>query len=48
MFKVPTYTEAQARIPFARVNHNKYMVTERSAYIGKALAFSANYLYTAN
>ncbi|XP_064599965.1 5'-3' exonuclease PLD3-like [Liolophura sinensis] len=34
MFKVPTYTEAQARIPFARVNHNKYMVTERSAYIG--------------
>uniref|UniRef100_A0A8V5GQM1 5'-3' exonuclease PLD3 n=1 Tax=Melopsittacus undulatus TaxID=13146 RepID=A0A8V5GQM1_MELUD len=25
---------AQARIPYARVNHNKYMVTETTAYIG--------------
>lgn len=24
----------QKEIPFARVNHNKYMVTDRIAYIG--------------
>lgn len=30
--------EAQARIPYARVNHNKYMVTERAAYIGERLS----------
>ena len=28
-------TAAQAEIPYARVNHNKYMVTEMAAYIGK-------------
>lgn len=27
-------TEDQARIPFGRVNHNKYMVTDKVAYIG--------------
>lgn len=27
-------TEDQEKIPFARVNHNKYMVTDRVAYIG--------------
>lgn len=27
-------TPDQAKIPFARVNHNKYMVTEKSAYVG--------------
>ena len=27
-------TDDQAKIPFARVNHNKYMVTDRTAYIG--------------
>ncbi|XP_072345510.1 5'-3' exonuclease PLD3-like [Scyliorhinus torazame] len=32
-FKVPS-TEEQRKIPFARVNHNKYMVTDRIAYIG--------------
>lgn len=26
----------QKEIPFARVNHNKYMVTDKVAYIGKA------------
>lgn len=26
---------AQAQIPYARVNHNKYMVTEKVAYIGE-------------
>lgn len=34
LFVVPA-DEAQARIPYARVNHNKYMVTERTTYIGK-------------
>ncbi|XP_037227784.1 5'-3' exonuclease PLD3 [Falco rusticolus] len=33
LFMVPT-SAAQARIPYARVNHNKYMVTEKAAYIG--------------
>ncbi|EDM07948.1 rCG54146 [Rattus norvegicus] len=33
LFVVPA-DEAQARIPYARVNHNKYMVTERTTYIG--------------
>lgn len=32
-FIVP-WTEDQAKIPFGRVNHNKYMVTDRTAYIG--------------
>ncbi|XP_078388815.1 5'-3' exonuclease PLD3-like [Cetorhinus maximus] len=33
IFKVPA-TEEQRKIPFSRVNHNKYMVTDRIAYIG--------------
>uniref|UniRef100_A0A8D0GTY3 PLD phosphodiesterase domain-containing protein n=1 Tax=Sphenodon punctatus TaxID=8508 RepID=A0A8D0GTY3_SPHPU len=33
LFVVPA-TEEQERIPFTRVNHNKYMVTDRLAYIG--------------
>ncbi|XP_067831888.1 5'-3' exonuclease PLD3-like isoform X2 [Heptranchias perlo] len=33
VFQVPS-TEEQKRIPFSRVNHNKYMVTDRIAYIG--------------
>ncbi|XP_067877794.1 5'-3' exonuclease PLD3-like [Heterodontus francisci] len=33
IFKVPA-TEKQKKIPFSRVNHNKYMVTDRIAYIG--------------
>lgn len=33
LFMVPS-SAAQARIPYARVNHNKYMVTEKAAYIG--------------
>lgn len=32
-FIVPA-TEDQLKIPFGRVNHNKYMVTDRVAYIG--------------
>lgn len=34
LFVVPYYTPSQTKIPYARVNHNKYMVTERTAYIG--------------
>ncbi len=33
LFKVPASPDQQ-RIPFARVNHNKYMVTDNAAYIG--------------
>lgn len=32
-FVVPTSAD-QAKIPFGRVNHNKYMVTDNTAYIG--------------
>ncbi|KAK4326829.1 hypothetical protein Pmani_002661 [Petrolisthes manimaculis] len=34
LFVVPSYTDQQRKIPFARVNHNKYMVTDNTAYIG--------------
>lgn len=34
LFVVPAFTEAQQKIPFSRVNHNKYMVTDKTAYIG--------------
>ncbi|KAM9481392.1 5'-3' exonuclease PLD3 [Clarias gariepinus] len=33
IFIVPS-SPSQKKIPFARVNHNKYMVTDRTAYIG--------------
>ena len=32
---MPAFTPAQEKIPFGRVNHNKYMVTDNAAYIGK-------------
>ena len=28
LFTVPAFDEKQAKIPYARVNHNKYMVSE--------------------
>merc|ERR1712180_329230 len=34
MFTVPAFTPEQKKIPFARVNHNKYMVTDKQGYIG--------------
>ncbi|KAK7471518.1 hypothetical protein BaRGS_00035857 [Batillaria attramentaria] len=34
LFVVPKYSKSQERIPYARVNHNKYMVTDQHAYIG--------------
>lgn len=33
LFVVPS-TPSQKEIPYARVNHNKYMVTDKTAYIG--------------
>eukprot|EP00914_Ancora_sagittata_P000358 GHVO01001001.1.p1 GENE.GHVO01001001.1~~GHVO01001001.1.p1 ORF type:complete len:242 (-),score=5.03 GHVO01001001.1:50-715(-) len=42
LFYVPAYSEAQKKIPFARVNHNKYMVTDNAAYIGTS-NWSADY-----
>jgi phospholipase D3/4 len=41
LFQVPA-DENQAKIPFARVNHNKYMVTDEVAYIGTS-NWSADY-----
>ncbi|XP_045616563.1 5'-3' exonuclease PLD3 isoform X2 [Procambarus clarkii] len=42
LFVVPAYTEEQQEIPFGRVNHNKYMVTDNTAYIGTS-NWSADY-----
>ena len=42
LFKVPAFTPGQAKIPFARVNHNKYMVTDKTGYIGTS-NWSADY-----
>lgn len=39
IFTVPA-NPRQKQIPYARVNHNKYMVTDRVAYIGTAPYFS--------
>ncbi|VUZ48242.1 unnamed protein product [Hymenolepis diminuta] len=33
-FVVPVETHEQRSIPFARVNHNKYMVTDKTLYVG--------------
>ena len=33
-FRVPSFTPEQKSIPFSRVNHNKYIVTDESALIG--------------
>lgn len=38
LFVVPA-TEKQKKIPYARVNHNKYMVTDQTAYVGKQSMF---------
>lgn len=43
LYSVPPYTK---EIPFARVNHNKYMVTESVAYIGTSNWSADYFLYT--
>ena len=47
MFIVPSFTYNQTKIPYARVNHNKYMVTDQHAYIGK-LSFLDGVLFVFN
>ncbi|CAG2171811.1 unnamed protein product, partial [Oppiella nova] len=42
LFVVPAFTPYQKSIPYARVNHNKYMVTDETAYIGTS-NWSADY-----
>ena len=42
LFKVPAFSPDQAEIPFARVNHNKYMVTDQHGFIGTS-NWSADY-----
>lgn len=34
LFRVPPVSGTASRIPFTRVNHNKYMVTDRAMYVG--------------
>ena len=43
-FKVPAFTKFQANLPYARVNHNKYMVTESVGYVGTS-NWSADYFF---
>ncbi|KFD71627.1 hypothetical protein M514_16147 [Trichuris suis] len=47
LFTIPSYTERQAKIPFSRVNHNKYVVTENTAYIGTSNFVGDYFLTTA-
>ncbi|OWF53408.1 phospholipase D3-like isoform X2 [Mizuhopecten yessoensis] len=42
IFEVPAFTDSQKKIPYGRVNHNKYMVTDKTAYIGTS-NWSADY-----
>lgn len=46
LFVVPVSAE-QSKIPFARVNHNKYMVTDKVAYIGTSNWSGDYFLHTA-
>ena len=45
LFKVPM-TKHQAEIPYIRVNHNKFMVTESTAYVGTSNWAADYFLYT--
>ncbi|KAA3679924.1 phospholipase D3/4 [Paragonimus westermani] len=45
-FEVPVLTIEQHRIPHARVNHNKYMVTDKAAYVGTSNWSGDYFLYT--
>ncbi|KAL5008642.1 hypothetical protein ScPMuIL_014223 [Solemya velum] len=47
LFIVPAYTPSQSKIPFARVMHNRYMVTDRTAYIGTTNWSGDSYINTA-
>ncbi|XP_076014702.1 5'-3' exonuclease PLD3 isoform X2 [Genypterus blacodes] len=46
LFVVPA-TAQQKKIPYARVNHNKYMVTDRVAYIGTSNWSGDYFVHTA-
>ncbi|XP_033014398.1 phospholipase D3 [Lacerta agilis] len=46
LFVVPA-NETQARIPYARVNHSKFMVTDKVAYIGTSNWSGDYFLHTA-
>ncbi|XP_048580894.1 5'-3' exonuclease PLD3 [Nematostella vectensis] len=45
-FHVPTYTPAQGKIPFSRVNHDKFMVTDNTVYVGTSNWAADYFLYT--
>jgi len=42
LFKVPAFSPDQKKIPFGRVNHNKYLVTDQHALVGTS-NWSADY-----
>jgi len=42
LFEVPAFTPDQKKIPFGRVNHNKYLVTDQHAFVGTS-NWSADY-----
>ncbi|XP_063168507.1 5'-3' exonuclease PLD3 isoform X2 [Candoia aspera] len=46
LFVVPA-NETQARIPYARVNHSKFMVTDKVAYVGTSNWSGDYFLHTA-
>uniref|UniRef100_A0A2D4LHA6 5'-3' exonuclease PLD3 n=3 Tax=Micrurus spixii TaxID=129469 RepID=A0A2D4LHA6_9SAUR len=46
LFVVPA-NETQAKIPYARVNHSKFMVTDKVAYIGTSNWSGDYFLHTA-
>ncbi|KAF8570439.1 hypothetical protein P879_02387 [Paragonimus westermani] len=45
-FVVPSFTQEQKLIPYARVNHNKYMVTDNTGYIGTSNWSGDYFLHT--
>lgn len=44
IFQVPA-SEEQKKLPFARVNHNKYLITDEAVYIGTS-NWSGDYFMT--
>ena len=43
-FQVPAFTPEQEKIPYARVNHNKYIVTEKSGIVGNFTQFMTTFV----
>ncbi|TPP65318.1 Phospholipase D family member 3 [Fasciola gigantica] len=46
-FVVPSFTAEQKKIPYARVKHDKYMVTDKNGYIGTSNWSGDYFIHTA-